>query len=119
MNENKKEIVYVNPIWIEEKKLENGNSFLKVSMLADKMIEFLQKNKNNKGYVRITINKRREIGSNGQTHYAALDTWQPSMNGEITTTRTIPVKQGTKKIESYTGNKTKPEDNAENDEFGL
>ena len=68
---------FVDSMWLEEKQFTNGGSILKVSMISDKMIEFLQKNKNSKGYVKIVIAKRRELGKNGETHYAYLDIWEP------------------------------------------
>ena len=53
---------------------------LKLSFNADKLIEFANAHKNDKGYINLNINKRKEVGKYGETHSAVLDTWQPTVN---------------------------------------
>lgn len=84
MNEQK---VYVNPMWFEEKTFNDGGSILKVNIQAEDLIKFLKANKNKDGYVKIVISKRKQVGDKGQTHYAYLDTWQPTTNFKNTPTK--------------------------------
>lgn len=71
--------VYVNSIWVEEKTFPDGGSFLKLSIKVDELIEFLQKNKNEKGKVNLTINKKKNPPQDDKSssHYTVLDTWKP------------------------------------------
>lgn len=65
--------------WIEEKKFDNGNSILKLSILPDKFIESLKAaEKNEKGYVKLVISARRELGKNNETHTIYVDDWKPN-----------------------------------------
>jgi hypothetical protein len=65
------------PITIKEISTKYG-VMLKVSFRADKMQEFMDANKNAKGYVNLDVNKRKNVGQYGETHSAVLDTWQPN-----------------------------------------
>lgn len=56
----------------------------KFSFRADKMIEFIQQNTNAKGYVNLTISKRKEVSQYGESHSVALDTWEPVPGGGVT-----------------------------------
>ncbi len=40
-------------------------------------VEKLQQYANEKGYVNITMSKRREVGQYGDTHYFTLNEWNP------------------------------------------
>lgn len=40
-------------------------------------IEKLQQYANEKGYVNITMSKRKEVGQYGDTHYFTLNEWNP------------------------------------------
>lgn len=77
MNTNTQK-TFVNSMWFEEKTFNDGGSILKVDINAKDMVDFLKQHKNDKGYVKIVISKRKTPGEKGQTHYAYLDTWQPS-----------------------------------------
>lgn len=49
---------------------------LNASFNAEKMIAFINANKNAKGYVNLQIKEKRETGKYGDTHSAVLDTWE-------------------------------------------
>ena len=44
-------------------------------------IEKLQQYANEKGYVNMTMSKRREVGQYGDTHYFTLNEYNPENNG--------------------------------------
>jgi hypothetical protein len=70
--------VYVNAIRVDEKIFPDGGSLLKLTIKADELIEFLQKNKNAAGKVNLTISKKKNPPAENQSsHYTVLDTWQP------------------------------------------
>lgn len=52
---------------------------LRYSFPADKMIEFCNANKNERGYVNLNITERR-TPDDKSSHTVALDTWQPDPN---------------------------------------
>lgn len=64
------------PLSVKEIETQYG-PLLKLSFRADKMREFIEANKNAKGYVNLNVNRRKEVGEYGDTHYATLDTWEP------------------------------------------
>ena len=49
-------------------------------------IEKLQQHANEKGYVNMTMSKRREVGQYGDTHYFTLNEWTPEGNSDAPTT---------------------------------
>lgn len=63
---------YINGIFIKE-----GKYGLKVNIKAETFCDQIKQLANDKGYVNIEIKKRKEVGDNGNTHYAELDTWKP------------------------------------------
>ena len=48
-------------------------------------IEELQKIANNKGYINITMSKRKESDQYGNTHYFTLNEWTPDKNSATST----------------------------------
>lgn len=64
------------PLQIKEISTKYG-VMLKVSFRADKLIEFAEANKNEKGYVNLDVCKKREVGKYGETHSAVLNVWPP------------------------------------------
>lgn len=44
-------------------------------------VEKLQQYANEKGYVNLTMSKRKEVGQYGDTHYFTLNEWTPEANG--------------------------------------
>jgi hypothetical protein len=67
------EKIYLNGI-----NAKQGKFGLRVSINVEKFIAELQKNKNEKGFVNINVNERREADKFGNTHSFQLDTWQPN-----------------------------------------
>lgn len=78
MSTQTNEKVYVNSLWFEEKIFDDGGSILKVNAKADELVKFLKENKNADGYVKLVISKKKNIEPGKSTHYAYLDTWQPT-----------------------------------------
>lgn len=93
---------YLNAAYFEEKEFDNGNSIIKVSIKdINELIQFLQDNKNSDNSIRLVISKKKNIEPNKSTHYAYVDTWQPtnkttvSNNKTKTTTKPTARKQST------------------------
>ena len=62
----------------------NGNfgDFHKISF-SQHDLELLMQNLNEKGYVNLAMNRRREPSTYGQTHSLVIDTWQPQPQGQM------------------------------------
>ena len=54
----------------------NFGSFHKISF-SQNDLNMLMENLNEKGYVNLAMNKRREPSQYGQTHSLVIDTWRP------------------------------------------
>jgi len=50
----------------------------RVSINVEQFTAFLNENKNEKGYVNLNINPRKEVSDKGETDYMTVDTWQPN-----------------------------------------
>jgi len=61
----------------KERAFRDGGTKLNVSVKADELVRFAQQHANERGYVNLTISKRREVGKYGDTHSVTLDTWVP------------------------------------------
>jgi hypothetical protein len=61
----------------KEKTFNDGGSLISLGVKADDLIAFAQAHANDRGYVNLTISKRREVGQYGDTHTVALDTFTP------------------------------------------
>ena len=61
----------------------NGNfgAFHRISF-NQQDLELLMNSLNEKGYVNLNMNKRREPSQYGQTHSLTIDTWQPQPQGQ-------------------------------------
>lgn len=75
---------FVNGMWVKERKFDNGGSIIKLDCVADKLIEWLKANKNERGYVNIVLSAKREPDEKS-THTAYLDTWKPTIQAGQTT----------------------------------
>lgn len=88
------ETVYINEITAIKEGQYGINVYIKdVSKLA----EFLNKNANKDGSIRIKMSKRKTADKYNNTHFAALDTWQPDGNkrqGETTTAKSYTTTTG-------------------------
>lgn len=65
------------PIKVETKTGQFGE-FHPISFRADKMIEFINANKNEAGYVNLTMQSRKEVGKYGESHSVVLNDWKPT-----------------------------------------
>jgi len=70
------ETIYINGIKIKEVETKYG-TLLKLGINVDKFVSEMEKHKNEKGYVNLNVNKRKEVGQYGDTHSVSLDTWKP------------------------------------------
>ena len=69
---------YINGLTVKQVDFKDGGNILKVGVNVAKLIEQLQQNTNEKGYVNLAISKRKEPGKYGETHCVWLDTWKPT-----------------------------------------
>lgn len=74
------EKTYINGLFINKKRFENGGNVINISINSTTLIEELLKHKNEKGYVNITLQDRREADKNGNNMYAILNTYTPKDN---------------------------------------
>ena len=74
------EKTYINGLFIKKKRFENGGNVINISINSNNFIEELLKHKNEKGYVNITLQDRREADKNGNNMYAILNTYTPKDN---------------------------------------
>lgn len=60
-------------------KAVNGQfgEFFNISFNAEKLMQYA----NEKGYINVTMSKRKEPGQYGDTHYFTLNDWKPSGEG--------------------------------------
>lgn len=81
MTTNKTEKVYVNSLWFEEKSFGDGGSILKVNIKdTDELIKFIKENRKSDKSLKLVISKKQNIEEGKSTHYAYVDTWEPSNN---------------------------------------
>ena len=74
--------VYADGVYIREKTFEStGNTILNVGIDAAKMIAFLNKHKDERGFVNVGISRRKTESDKGITHTCWLDTWKPKQQG--------------------------------------
>ncbi len=52
-------------------------SMLAISFKAEDMIAFCKEHANDKGYMNLNVNRRKEVGQYGDTHSVTLNTWKP------------------------------------------
>lgn len=72
--------IYVKGIVLKEKDTSFG-SVLKVSLKLDDFGAFVKANKKPTGWINFDILPRKEASDKGETHYAVLDTWEPTNGG--------------------------------------
>lgn len=71
--------IYFNSITIKE-----GKYGLRVSINYNKFIAEAQNHLNDKGYINLDFNERKEVGKYGETHYASLNEWTPKEKADKT-----------------------------------
>ncbi len=60
----------------KERTFNNGGSVINISIKVDDLIRFANEHKNERGYLNLTVQARREVGQYGDTHSVTLDTYQ-------------------------------------------
>ena len=60
----------------KEKVFNNGSSLISIGINANELTQFIARNTNERGYINLTVQKRREPGQYGDTHMVTLDTWE-------------------------------------------
>lgn len=61
------------------KHFDNGGSVINVGIKVEDLADFCRKYKNERGYLNLVIQERREPGQYGDTHSICLDTYQPKV----------------------------------------
>ena len=62
----------------KKKNFDNGGSILNIGINAETLTAFIAEHTNERGYLNLTVQERREAGRYGDTHSVALDTWEPA-----------------------------------------
>ena len=57
-----------------KKKFDNGGEIVKISILRD---DFLKHQANDKGWVKLVLAERKQVGEKGDTHYLYIDDFVP------------------------------------------
>ncbi len=74
----------------KEKTFSNGGSLIRIGVKASDLIEFAKAHANERGYINLNVQARREVGKHGDTHSVTLDTYQPSAVGRQVTDDGMP-----------------------------
>lgn len=70
--------VYVPRSSAKEKSFQDGGSLIKLGFKADDLIAFANQHKNDKGFLNLTVSKRRTPSQYGDTHSVSLDSYTKS-----------------------------------------
>ncbi len=65
--------------------------FYNISFNAERLMQYA----NEKGYINMTMSKRREVGQYGDTHYFTLNDWKPEGGSAPTTNNPTPASGNT------------------------
>lgn len=71
------ENIYLPGSSVKERQTSFG-VILKLGLNAEKTIEFINANKNERGYINFDISPRKAPSDKGETHTIKLDNWQPN-----------------------------------------
>jgi len=74
----------------KEKTFANGGSILNLGIKVADLLEFAQRHVNERGYLNLSVQSRREIGKFGDTHTISLDTWVAKPKAEAMHESEIP-----------------------------
>ena len=74
----------------KEKVFSNGGSILNLGIKVADLLEFAQRHANERGYLNLSVQSRREIGKFGDTHTISLDTWVKKPKGDADDLSAIP-----------------------------
>jgi hypothetical protein len=70
----------------KEIEFRNGGKLLKLNFNADALVDFVNAHKNEKGYITLLVNRRREPDEHKNTHYLTLDTFVPNSSARPAST---------------------------------
>ena len=76
-----KEKIYVDGMSVREKDGRFG-PFLSVGVNWQKFLAWAEQHVNSRGYLNITLSKRRSPSKYGETHSASLDTYEPKRDSD-------------------------------------
>ena len=62
----------------KKKNFDNGGSILNIGIKAESLTAFIAEHTNERGYLNLTVQERREVGQYGDTHSVSLDPWDPA-----------------------------------------
>lgn len=83
MSDNtKQDRIYVDAVFAKERKIGDSGKKLSVSIHCKDFFSFAKKHVNEGGWLNIDFMERKTPSEKGHTHYAVLDTWKPSGQGE-------------------------------------
>lgn len=68
------------PQYINSIKVKQGKFGLKVSGKVEDIIAELKANQNDKGYINLDFNPRKQPGKYGESHNVTVDEWKPTPN---------------------------------------
>ena len=74
----------------KEKVFSNGGSILNLGIKVADLLEFAQRHANDRGYLNLSVQSRREIGKFGDTHTISLETWVAKPKAEAMHASEIP-----------------------------
>ena len=74
----------------KEKVFPNGGSILNLGIKVADLLEFAQRHANERGYLNLSVQSRREIGKFGDTHTISLDAWVKKPKGDSDDLSAIP-----------------------------
>ena len=74
----------------KEKTFANGGSLLNIGVKVADLLEFAQRHANERGYLNLCVQSRRELGKFGDTHTVSLDTWVAKPKAEAMHASEIP-----------------------------
>lgn len=70
---------YVPKCFAKARQTQFGE-FISIDVDANALIEFANAHKNERGYLKLTVAKRKAADDRGNTHSVFLDTWKPDPN---------------------------------------
>ena len=74
----------------KEKVFPNGGSILNIGIKIADLLEFAERHANERGYLNLCVQSRREVGKFGDTHTVSLDTWVKKLKGDADDLSAIP-----------------------------
>lgn len=90
---------FINEAYFDEKVFGDGGSIIKVDIKnTDDFIKFLKDNRREDKSLKFVISKKKKLEEGKSSHYAYLDTWQPTTKKQPTQTPAKEVAKSPKKL---------------------